>query len=163
MRCHFLPLLVAFANITAGNAAAQDLGPLANEVRKVVHPYYPKAEITLKGQTIHFEFNTRKFMIHEPTKNGEWQDAHEEPGPQRGGIDGDLELRAGPYLGQAMVPQAFDMRYFTLLVMAPYEKKLDRHLYVHLKFPRDASPKFLQEFQRVVNDFGRFVTLRPAS
>ena len=155
---YFLPLVLTLAIGAARTAAAQDLGPLANEVRKVVHAYYPKAEVTLKGKTIHFEFNTRKFMIHEPKLTGEWQDAFEEPGPQKGGIWGDLELRTGLYAGQAMVPQSFDKRYFILLVMAPYEKKLDRHLYVHLKFPRDASAKFLEEFRQVVNDFGKFVS-----
>jgi len=31
-----------------------------------------------------------------------------------------MELRTGKYLGAAAVPQAFDKRYFTLQVMAPY-------------------------------------------
>src|SRR5438034_7173328 len=58
--------------------------------------------------------------VHEPLKTGEWQDARETIGPQRGGVVGNMELRTGKYLGAAAVPQAFDKRYFTLQVMAPY-------------------------------------------
>jgi hypothetical protein len=122
-------------------ASKPDLKPFVEEVRKLVEKHYPKAKVTLKDQTIHFEFNTRTFMIHEPLLRGEWQDAREEPGPQKSGIYGDIELRAGEYGGMAIVPQSFDKRYFTLLLMAPYSKKLDHHLYIHLKYPRNPHGK----------------------
>src|SRR5262249_7173491 len=74
-----------------------------------------------------FEARARPFMVHEQLKTGEWQDARETIGPQRGGVVGDMELRSGKYLGAAVVPQAFDKRYFTLLVMAPYSDARDAH------------------------------------
>lgn len=146
----------------AGPAAADDAPPpdlkrLHEAVRTLVEKYYPKAKVTLADQAIAFEFNTRKYMIHEPLLSGEWQDAHEEVGPQKGGVVGSLELQAGPYGGQAAVPQAIDKRYFTLLLLAPYSKKLDQHLYVHLKYPRDASKEFVKEFEGLVNGFDRYV------
>lgn len=141
----------------ADEAPTPDLKPLLAEVRKLVEKHYPQAKVTLKGETIHFEWNARKFMIHEPLLTGEWQDAHEEPGPQKGGIYGDLELRPGDYGGQAVVPQSFDKRYFTLLLMAPYSKKLDHHLYVHLKYPRQVSGEFLKEFTCLVDQFDKHV------
>src|SRR3989454_4419809 len=49
--------------------------------------------------TIHFEARTRRFMVHEPLKTGEWQHARETIGPQRGGVVGNMELRTGKYLG----------------------------------------------------------------
>jgi hypothetical protein len=119
--------------------------------------YYPKAKVNLKDQTIHFEFNTRRFMIHEPLLTGEWQDAHEVTGPQKGGIHGEIELRAGEYGGMAVVPQSFDKRYFTVLLMAPYSKKLDHHLYIHLKYPGDVHKEFLKEFERLVEGFEKHV------
>src|SRR5262245_59266843 len=114
----------------AGGATPQeppkpDLKPLLEPVRKVVHKYYPKAQVTLKDDTIHFEFNTRKFMIHDPTLTGEWQDAYEEPGPQKGGIYGDIEFRPGEYGGMAAVPQTFNKHYFNLFMTAPHSKKID--------------------------------------
>src|SRR5207244_7309739 len=103
-----------------------------------------------------FEFNTRKFWIHDPHLNGEWQDAHEEIGPRKGGIVGLLEWRDGPYGGMAAVPQTFDKRYFNMLMTAPQSKKLDKHLMVFLKYPRDVPKGFLEEFEKVNNGFGEF-------
>jgi hypothetical protein len=159
--CAVLGLAVAVAGrISADDTPKPDLKPLVGEVRKVVGKQYPKAKVTLNDQIIHFEFNTRKFMIHEALLTGEWQDAHEEPGPQKGGIFGDLELRAGEYGGMAVVPQSFDKRYFTVLLLAPYSKKLDHHLYVHLKYPRDAPKDFLKEFEVLVGGFEKQVPAR---
>jgi hypothetical protein len=41
--------------------------------------------------------------------------------------------------------------------MAPYSKKLDRHLYVHLKYPGDVHKEFLKDFQRLVDGFEKHV------
>ena len=141
----------------ADDAPKPDLKPFVEEVRKLVEKHYPKAEVTLRDQTIHFEFNTRKFMIHDPLLNGEWQDAHEEVGPQKSGIYGDIELRMGEYMGMAAVPVSIDKRYFTLLLTAQSSKKLDHHLYVHLKYPRDVSKEFLKEFEGLVYGFEKHV------
>jgi hypothetical protein len=154
-------LLVGAGRTWADDAPKPDLKPLVTEVRELVEKHYPKATVTLKEQTIHFEFNTRKFMIHELTRIGdEWQDAREELGPQPGGIYGDIELQPGKYGGAAVAPQSFDKRYFTLLLMAPYSKKLDHHLYIHLKYPRDVPKDFLKEFERLVDGFEKHVPAR---
>ena len=150
-------LLGAVSRAAADDAPTSDLRPLLEQVRKVVEKHYPKATVSLKDQTIHFDFNTRKFMIHEPLLTGEWQDAHEESGPQKGGIHGNIELRSGKYGGQAAVPQSIDQRYFTLLLKAPYSEKLDRHLYIHLKYPREVPKEFLKEFEGVVDGFEKHV------
>jgi hypothetical protein len=146
--------------VSAAPAAHPDLKPLVAEVSALVTRHYPKAIVTRDNQTIRFEFSTRKFMLHEPLKTGEWQDAHEEVGPQKGGVWGWMELRDGKYNGQAILPQAFDKRYFVLNVIAPYSKKLDRHLYVHLKHPRDADRAFLRDFDTLVNTFDKLVSVR---
>jgi len=152
--------LVAPVRVPAADAPKPDLQPLLENVRKLVENHYPMAKVTLKDQTIHFEFNTRKYMIHEPLLTGEWQDAHVELGPQKSGIFGDIEICAGEYGGQAIAPQAFDKRYFTTLLLAPYSKKLDHHLYIHLKYPRDVSKEFLKEFEHLVNGFEKYIPAR---
>jgi hypothetical protein len=146
---------LAVAGRTAADAAPKpDLKPLLAEVRKLVEKHYPKAEVTLKDQTIHFEFNTRKFMIHELTRLGDqWQDAREEPGPQPGGIHGDIQLRQGEYGGPLLLPLTFDKRYFKLYYAAPYSKKLDRSLHIHLKYPGKVSEAFLKDFMRLTDQF----------
>jgi hypothetical protein len=126
-------------------------------MRKLVQRYYPQATLTLKNQTILFEFNTRKFMIHEPDLRGNWQDAYPDIGPQKGGIHGELDLRHGQYGGMAVVPVTVDKRYFVLYVTAPYSAKLDQHLYIHLKYPHDVSKEFREKFDHLVNSFDKHV------
>ena len=90
----------------AAAAPGEDFTPLFDAVRALIEKHYPKAVATAKDTALHFEFNTRKYMIHEPLMTGEWQDAHEETGPQKGGVFGDIAVVRGPYEGQAVVPQA---------------------------------------------------------
>src|SRR5207245_1510966 len=81
--------------------------------------YYPNVTSHLLMNTIHFEHDTRAFIVHEPLRTGEWQDPREARRPKLGGILCDIALQGGQYQGAAMVPQTFDKRYFRLLVMAP--------------------------------------------
>ena len=124
-----------------------------SELRGLVRRHYPHATSHLLKDTIHFEHDTRVFIVHEPLKTGEWQDPWEERGPKPGGILCDLELRKGKYGGAAAVPQTFDKRYFTVWLLAPYSAKHDCHLYVHLYYPRDVSAEFLNQFGELVRDF----------
>ncbi len=148
---------VGSGRASAEDAPAPDLKPLSEAVRKVVEKHYPKCKVALKDQAISFEFNTRKFMVHEPLLTGEWQDAFEEVGPQKGGVMGGIVLRSGQYGGQAAVPQAFDKRYFVTLVLAPYSKKLDAHLYAHIKYPPGAPKEFVKELHELLDSFEKHV------
>ena len=151
----------AFALATRVGRAGSDedrvLERLFAATRALVLKYYPDAQTGRTKHTIHFEVRTRRFMIHEPLRTGEWQDAREIVGPQRGGVVGNMELRAGKYPGAAMVPQDFDKRYFTLKVMAPYSEARDAHLYTHLLYPGDANPLFLSEFTDLVTRFTEYL------
>jgi hypothetical protein len=148
-------LLIGVGRTGAEDTPKPDLKPLLAEVRKLVEKHYPKAKVTLTDQTIHFEFNTRKFMIHELTRiEDEWLDAREEPGPQPGGIYGHITLEQGRYKGPAALPWVWEKRYFTLYWAAPYSKKLDRHLHIDLKYPRNVPKEFLKDFKRLTDDFG---------
>ena len=160
----FLAAAVGMAVVTVGRvgrAGGSDDGRLLQRfftaTRALVLKYYPDAQTELTNHRIHFEARTRRFMIHEPLKTGEWQDAREIVGPQRGGVVGNMELRAGRYPGAAMVPQAFDKRYFTLQVMAPYSQARDAHLYTHLLYPADANGVFLADFIDLVTRFAEYL------
>ena len=150
-----LRLSVLFG-MTAGWASAsadQDTGPFFGAVRKLVEKHYPKAEFTATGSELHFAFNTRKYMIHEARKDGEWQDATEQLGPQKGGVCGDAVVATGRFEGAALVPQSFDKRYFVEWMAAPYSEKLNRHLLVHLKVPSNAHQGFVKDFADLVATF----------
>ena len=143
----------------AGEASMQtpDLNRFYSEMRTLFLRHYPRVKSQLLAGKIHFEQDTRTFMIHEPLKTGEWQDARETRGPNRSGILCDIEWRKGEYLGQAMVPQTFDKHYFKLLVMAPHSVKHDAHLYIHLSFPDNVTGEFIKQFTELANNFEAYV------
>jgi hypothetical protein len=134
---------------------------LHTAVTRLVQKHYPKAKVTLDEGVIHFEYNTRKFMIHEPLLTGEWQDAAEQIGPQKDGIIGNLVFQPGKYGGMATVPQSFDKRYFVVRLMAPYSEKLDGHLLIHVSYPRIMSPEFLDEFEKLTSGFNQYLSRQP--
>lgn len=151
--------------LLAAPARAADDAPLQNpslkrlysEIRTVLLKHYPKATSHLLKDKIHFEHDTRVFIVHEAYKTGEWQDPWEERGPKPGGIHCDLTLHQGRYEGAAVVPQTFDKRYFRVLLLAPYSPKRDAHLVVHLAYPRDVNPEFLKQFTELINGFEKLV------
>jgi hypothetical protein len=165
-KLNFLLLVVWFLfALIASPATGADQEPSHNpalkrfysELRTLFRKHYPKATSHLLKDQIHFEHDTRVFLVHEPLKTGDWQDPRETRGPKPGGILCDITLQKGQYQGAAVVPQTFDKRYFKVLLMAPYSPKRDVHLYVHLSYPGNVSSDFLKEFAELVNDFQKHV------
>jgi hypothetical protein len=138
-------------------ASDYDLKDFYRQIQSLVKQHYKKATFHRLNGKIHFEYSTRIFLLHNPWKNGEWQDPHEERGPTQRGIYCDIEIRRGKYWGAAMVPQTFDKRYFMLALFAPYSERLDAHMYVHLKYPSRASDDFLNELTSLINNFEKYV------
>jgi hypothetical protein len=161
----WLFLLSFFLALIAAPTRAAEYETLQNpalerfysELRTLFRKHYPKATSHLLKDTIHFEHDTRVFIVHEPLKTGDWQDPRETRGPKPGGILCDITLQKGQYQGAAVVPQTFDKRYFTVLLMAPYSAKQDVHLYVHLSYPGNVGTDFLKEFADLVNGFEKYV------
>jgi len=145
-----LPTLIATPARAADDGALQDpaLKRLYAEFQTLFRRYYPNVTSHLLTNNMHFEHDTRAFIVHEPLRTGEWQDPRETRGPKLGGILCDIALQKGPYQGAAMVPQTFEKRYFRLLIMAPYSRTHDVHLYVHLAYPGNVSSEFLRELPR---------------
>lgn len=131
------------------------LKPFYSDLRILFQQYYPKVTSHLVKDKIHFEQDTRVFIVHEAYKTGEWQDPWETRGPKRGGILCEIELKKGKYEGAAVVPQTFDKRYFKVLLLAPYSARQDAHLYVHLSYPADVNSEFLRLFTERINEFGK--------
>ena len=128
-----------------------------SEFRTLVRKHYLKATSHLLKDTIHFEHDTRVFIVHEAQMTGEWQDSWETRGPKPGGILCDIRFQKGKYQEQAVAPQTFDKRYFKILLLAPYSEKHNAHLVVHLSYPRDVKEDFLKQFTELVHDFGKHV------
>ncbi len=157
-------LLLEVAPATPGEEAERsasktfDVERFYRDVRQLVRRHYPEATAHRLANKIHFEHDTRIFIIHEALMTGEWQDPREERGPKKGGVHCDIQYRPGRYKGQAVVPQTFDKRYFRLLVLAPYSERLDGHLVVHLKLPGNGTPPegFQKELTALIRGFGTY-------
>ena len=152
-------LLSVIVAAIGGNAIGADpdaavaspaLVELASRLRPVLERYSPGARSQVRGSVLEFEHDTRVFLIHIPLKTGEWQEAREIKGPNRGGILGTIELRDGRYDGAAVLPQTFDERYFETLVMAEPSPDETQYLYVHLSYPDGVERRFLGEFHEAV-------------
>jgi hypothetical protein len=128
-----------------------------SELQTLFRKQYPDVTSDLLKDKIHFECDTRLFIVHEADMTGRWQDPWEERGPKPGGILCDITLEKGKYQGQAVVPQTFDKRYFKVLLMAPNSEKQDVHLEVHLAYPRNVSDDFLKQFTGLVSNFEKYV------
>jgi len=128
-----------------------------SELKTLFRKQYPKATSHLLKDSIHFESDTRVFIVHEATMTGDWQDPWETRGPKPGGILCDIRLQNGKYQEQAVTPQTFDTRYFKILLLVPYSDKHDEHIVVQLSYPRNVKEDFLRQFTELVNEFGKYV------
>lgn len=151
--------------LTGSSVLAQDnlRNPAGvDEYYKALHSkilqYYPKATIKKVEKGINFEYNVRNFMIHEATKLGDWQEAWEVVGPNRGGIWGEIKVNQGKYSGAARLPFRSNKRYFYLYGDAAYSQQCDCHSYILFKVPPSGVSKdFLMEFQELIRDFDSFI------
>jgi len=150
----FLPLLGG-AHVEAQQHSRLDR--FYKESKTLLLRHYPQVTSHLREEKLHFEQNTRIFIVHEPRKTGEWQDPWETRGPNPGGILCEIEMRQGKYEGAAVLPQTFDKRYFNVLVMAPYSQKHNAYLYVHLSYPANVSDDFLKQFFEIVNGWEKYL------
>jgi hypothetical protein len=152
-------LLTALLAMTAQPAQSDDapkeLNALYDRVQKVISTTYPKATFERNGTLFTAKYKTRKFMIHLPLKTGEWQEARETEGPDRGGIMCSIQYSKGKFMGAAMVPQTFDRFYYQSHLMAPYNKKLDAHLIAHLNYPANTPPEVLTQWTKTVESFAQ--------
>ena len=124
-----------------------------DQVQKLLTQHYPQAKFERSNGNFVAKFDTRTFMIHHALKTGEWQEARPQEGPNRKGIQCSISSAPGRWAGAAMVPQSFEYHYFTSLLMAPYNEKLNRHLIAHLDYPNGTSPQLLTEYQKVLAGF----------
>jgi hypothetical protein len=128
-----------------------------SELRTLFLRHYAQVTSHLLDEKLHFEQDTRIFIVHEPLKTGEWQDPRETRGPKPGGILCDIQLREGKYEGAAALPQTFDMRYFRVLGIAPYSQKHNAHLYIDLSYPGNVRDDFLRQFTELVNGWEKYL------
>ncbi|TWU50965.1 hypothetical protein Poly51_42580 [Rubripirellula tenax] len=134
-----------------------DLTEFQTQIQTLVSRYYEGCVVKYEDHTLTFGHRTRKFWIHESFLDGGWQDAREEIGPNSDGIYCTIATRSGNVRGQLVLPVKINRHYFVDHLMAPYSPKLDGVLAVSLRYPIDADPTFLSEFEALVNRFDKHV------
>ena len=146
-------LLVLFAPAGA-STDAYDLSSVSDDVKSIVHQYYPYATFILeKGGRVQFEFSARMYSVHIANKIGVWQDAVEVKGPELDGIVGVITVHEGVWQGAAVLPQQFDHCYFTDYVAVFYSERLDVHLYLSVKYPDIYPAAFMKDLLAYLPDF----------
>jgi len=127
---------------TSANAAMRQIN---QDVGKLVSEFYPKAKITSDGFKIHFEYKAHPYL-------GVYSN-REELSPDNGGILGDLELKPGEYSGSEKLPKEQNQYSYTQLLMAPFSKQHNCHLYTRISYPPDMLTDFLDHMKEIVNNF----------
>lgn len=84
-------------------AHAERLGVLYSNLQALFLRHYPQVASRRTESSLHFEYDTRVFLVHRVLKTGEWQEAREELGPNRHGILCDIGVVQGLYQGAAVV------------------------------------------------------------
>ena len=125
--------------------------------------YYPKA--TFENQRIygvHFEHDVTTFEFPYTGRKGAKHETEKQQGPKKGGILCNVYSSPGPYRGQLALSPAkegkvaqhvIDRKEYKQLLMAPYSRKSDVHMWVALSFPPDADEAFLEKFRQVMTNF----------
>jgi len=148
-----LALLTILTLALTTTARADEVADYYSTLQTLFARHFPKVAATAKNGGLTFDYQTRIFLIHEHGKGGGWGDAAEERGPNPGGIYCEIVSEEGPYNGQAEAPQIFDKRYFKILLVAPYSKRLNRHLHILLSYPDGTPDAFLREFKEAADRF----------
>ena len=130
--------------------------PLA-DFEALFRQYYPKVTVRTNASRISFDYETQMYLIPREDRFGAPAAPGEERGPKRGGVRCEIEYRKGVYNGTLLIHPSGNTReypQFKLLIMAQHSAKRDAHLYIHLFYPPDVDPSFLQAFRRLVTGFG---------
>lgn len=139
------------------DSKAFDDSALLKKIEDLVQKVYPKAEVERKDGAIRFHYKTRIFKIHSANLDGVWQNAHDERGPQPGGIYGEISLTEGEVVSMAALPQTFELRYYNSYLMGHYSRKLDCTIHAEVRYPPREAKLFVEAFEKLVNDFEKHV------
>lgn len=116
-------------------------------VAALVKEFYPQATVKLKGNTMHFERKQKQEY--------EYYTRKLETTAEPGGIVGDLELGLGQYKGRDRdrLPTETFQGFRSTILMAPYSKALNTHLYAKVVCPTGTTATFKTKFRAEIDSF----------
>lgn len=134
----------AFAATTFASETAL-LDDLFAKLTSLVHEGYPKAKVVRTGNKLRIEYKVRPFI----TVGNKTEQA-----PDFGGLACDIELKPGKYSGRTRLPQQYnEYNFYSVILMAPYSKALNAHLYTKLLYPSDTPQQFQDQFKDLMNEY----------
>ena len=124
---------------------------------------FPTRPVPIATATVaSFKFGLTDYELpYEGPRSGKYPETAG-PGPKLGGIECGIALDKGRYSGQLsmmsfstgnMGPLIYQERFYKTLLMAPYSKQRDAHLWVTLSYPSDVDQQFLREFVALITAF----------
>jgi len=123
---------------------------------ELIGEYFKKAKITKSADQIKVEYKVRPFVA---------VGNRQELAPDFGGVMCEIDLKPGPYSGKVRLPQQYnEHNFYSVILMAPYSKALNAHLYTKLLYPSDTPQDFTDRFKELLNEFddGHVVNAAPA-
>lgn len=135
----------AIAQKSEHESPATLIDDVYNRLGKLMHEFYPKAKMTKTANKIKVEYKLRPFVA---------PGGRQEIAPAFGGIMCDIDLKPGPYAGKVRLPQQYhEYNYYSVILMAPYSKNLNAHLYTKLAYPSDTPQDLQYRFKELMNEF----------
>ncbi|MBX9696293.1 MAG: hypothetical protein K2Z81_28150 [Cyanobacteria bacterium] len=119
--------------------------PIFRRCEELVKSLYPKAKFCASPTALHFEYNVKKQTSFYSSSN------RVVAAPEADGILGDVTLKAGKFKDTLLSER--NEGYHSVLVLAPYSRRMDAYLLAQLSFPPDLDPEFKDEFKSLINSF----------
>ncbi len=113
------------------------------ELTTLLKEYYPRAKVTIDGNTMHFEYKCHGQIG--------TQSHVAELAPGIDGVLGDIEVKQGSYKGKDSLPKRVNLITYEAILLAPYSQIQDSHIMARLAFDPNAAPEFLEQFKELVN------------
>lgn len=137
--------------VQSGTTATDPLATLSRSLTPVVLKYFPDAKIEITPTLYLAKLGTMAFTIHGRHMTGEISPTtHVEEGPNYKGFIIRLELREGPYRGQAIVPQELnDVYWRTWLDVVPVAER-DQHLVIGFSYGNRLDEEFKAAIVKVL-------------
>jgi len=130
---------------TEFSSEAALLDDVHTRLSALIRECYPKTKVVKTGNKLRIEYKVRPFI----TVGNKTEMA-----PDFGGLACDIELRPGKYSGRTRLPQQYnEYNFYSVILMAPYSKTLNAHLYTKLLYPSDTPQEFQDRFKDLMNEY----------
>ena len=130
---------------TEFSSEAALLDDVHTRLSALIRECYPKTKVVKTGNKLRIEYKVRPFI----TVGNKTEMA-----PDFGDLACDIELRPGKYSGRTRLPQQYnEYNFYSVILMAPYSKTLNAHLYTKLLYPSDTPQEFQDRFKDLMNEY----------